>query len=170
MNISVSAQTMEFLYAALLGVALGILYDIFAIVRSYLPAKKVIAAIFDVFFWIISIVALLAFVMLVSGGRMRWYVLIGSFLGIFLYKSTISALFFRSIRIIISISIKLLNLLVRPLYLLAAWGYHTVQRGWRQISATIRRKHERSRKKVMEKKQRKQKRRDAKNGKQKTKA
>lgn len=166
MNISVSGQTMEFLYAALFGVALGVLYDIFAILRSYLPAKKVFSAVFDVLFWIIAIIALLAFVMLVSGGRMRWYVLLGSFLGIFLYKCTISALFFRSIRIIISVSVKLLNLSVRPLYLLAAWSYHTAQRIWRAARDKARKKRaQRAREN-----ERKQKRRYAKRGKQKKKA
>lgn len=170
MNISVSGQTMEFLYAALFGVALGVLYDIFAILRSYLPAKKMFAALFDVLFWIIAIVALLAFVMLVTGGRMRWYVLVGSFLGIFLYKSTISALFFRSIRIIISVCIKILHLSVRPLYLLSAWLYHIAQRAWRGSCNMMRKKRAKSRTKKLEKNERKQKRRYAKRGKQKKKA
>lgn len=170
MNISVSAQTMEFLYAALFGVSLGILYDVFAILRSYLPAKKIFAAVFDILFWCIAIVGLLAFVMLVTGGRMRWYVLAGSFLGIFLYKSTISALFFRSVRIIISICIKILNLSVRPIYLLSAGLYHTAQRVWRGLSGAVRRRRVALREEKRRRCEQRKKRRDAKRGKKEKKA
>ena len=130
MNISVSAQTMEFLYAALFGVALGVLYDLLAVLRSYLPQKKAVTVLTDSLFWLIAAVLLLAFVLLVSGGAMRWYVLVGSFFGIFLYKTTISALFFRAIRIIISIAVKILRSSVTPLYWISGKLYHGAQRTW----------------------------------------
>ena len=121
MKLSVSAQMMEFIYSALFGVCIGVFYDALAIIRSYIKPKKVITVLFDILFWIISIAALLAFVLLVTDGKMRWYVLVGTFLGIFLYKNTISGLFFCAIRSIISVCIKVLHILVRPLYAFSDW-------------------------------------------------
>ncbi len=112
---------MEFVYSALLGVTLGVFYDILAIIRSYIKGNKLINLAFDVLFWCIAIIALFAFVMIFTKGVMRIYILLGNFFGIFIYKNTISPLFFCGIRIIISLVVKGLHFSVRPLYVFKEW-------------------------------------------------
>lgn len=118
----------EFLNSAMLGAVIGVLYDLIAVLRSFLPSKRVITFAFDLLFWIIAIIALFAFVMLYTDGQMRWYFLLGNFFGIFIYKYTISALFFKSIRIIIKVAVKALGILSSPMYRLADKMYQSLKR------------------------------------------
>ena len=159
MSISVSGQTMEFLYSALLGVGLGVLYDLFRVLRSYIKGgKKVVTAVSDVLFWIIAICALIGFVLTVSGGAMRWYVLVGVFCGSFVYLCTISTLFFKSIRIIIRVLIRSLGMLSKPLY----WIAGGVLRLGRRVEKKIKNRPPKKKKPRKEKKrkQEKQKKQD----------
>lgn len=111
-----SRQLMEFLYSALFGVSCGMLYDISALLRGYLKEKKLFSALVDVLFCFVCVISLFAFLLLVTDGRMRWYVILAVGLGFFIYKNTISGLFFSLIRSIINLSIKALNFLASPLY------------------------------------------------------
>lgn len=129
MGLYVGDQLRELLYAALMGVILGVFYDVLAIIRSYIKANKLINFVFDVLFWLFAIVALFAFVLIFTKGEMRWYVLLGNFFGIFLYKNTISPLFFRAIRIIIALVVKGLHGISRPLYAFLSWIYRKCRRG-----------------------------------------
>jgi len=122
MNLAVSDQLREFLYSALLGVSLGVFYDILAIIRSYIKVNKLINLLFDTLFWICAISALFAFVLLFTKGNVRWYVLLGNFFGIFIYKNTISPLFFRAVRIIISLAVRFLHFICAPIYKLLKTG------------------------------------------------
>ncbi len=121
MGNSVSLQTLEFFYSALLGVGLGALFDFFRIVRFCLPDKKLITMFFDVLFWLCAICALLVFVLTVSDGKMRWYVLVGTFCGGFVYVSALSEIIFRVGVSAVFMLKKLLWLATRPLYGFLRW-------------------------------------------------
>lgn len=129
MNLVLSEQLCEFLYSALLGVSLGVFYDILAVIKCYINEKKAINLIFDTLFWLGAIIALFAFVLIFTNGVMRLYILLGNFFGIFIYKNTISPLFFRAIRIIIVLVVKGLNLISRPIYIFAGWIYKVFRKG-----------------------------------------
>ncbi len=116
MNVSVSGQTMEFIYSALLGVSLAAVYDIFRLARVYLKAGKFMTAFMDVVYWLFAVVGLMGFVLTVCGGQMRWYILVGAFCGAFVYICTISHLFFHGLNIIIKVCVRLLRLLSKPIY------------------------------------------------------
>lgn len=118
MGNSVTFQSLEFFYSALLGVGLGILFDVFRIMRFYMGKKKLITSLFDVLFWCLAVIALLAFVLTVSDGKMRWYVLFGTFCGGFVYVSALSEMVFRIGVSIVFIFKRFLQLITRPLYLL----------------------------------------------------
>ena len=119
MNVSVSGQTMEFIYSALLGVGLAAVYDIFRLTRAYLKTGKLATGIMDVIFWMLSMAGLMGFVLTVCDGQMRWYILVGAFCGGFVYICTVSHLFFCSLNIIIKVCIHLLRLISKPLYFFA---------------------------------------------------
>ena len=122
MNFAISVQLREFLYAGLLGVSLGVFYDVLAIIRSYIKVNKLINLAFDVLFWIFAIIALFAFVLFFTKGNLRLYILLGNFSGIFIYKNTISPLFFRGVRIIIELAVRFLHFICKPLYKLFKTG------------------------------------------------
>lgn len=116
MNVSVSGQTMEFIYSALLGVSLAAVYDVFRLVRVYLKAGKLVTGVMDVIFWLLSMAGLMGFVLTVCDGQMRWYILVGAFCGGFVYICTVSHLFFCSLNIIIKVCIHSLRFIAKPLY------------------------------------------------------
>lgn len=129
MKIPLNMQLMEFLYSALLGVILGVVYDVLAIIRSYIKGNKLINIVFDVLFWCMSLAAVLGFVMFFTKGALRMYVLLGNFFGIFIYKNTISPLFFSSVRIIIALVVKGLHFISRPIYAFCTWIYKICRKG-----------------------------------------
>jgi len=139
MNVSVAGQTVEFFNSALLGVGLGVTYDLFRLLRVYVNAGKVITAVLDVVYWICAIIALITFILTVSAGNMRWYVLVGAFCGGFVYMCTVSRLFFRTFDIIIKIVIRLLRLIVKPMYFIARKGLEFARRADKGIKAGAKR-------------------------------
>ncbi len=143
MNVSVSGQTLEFIYSGVLGISLGVAYDIFRLFRVHLRAGKILTGVFDVIYWLIAVVALLMFVLTVSGGQMRWYVLLGTFGGGFVYMCTVSHLFFRASDIIIKIVIRLLNVAVKPIYFLSGKALAVARRADKRIRNRVRKtRHE----------------------------
>lgn len=118
---SVSAQTVEFFYSALMGTGLGALFDFFRVIRFYVPQKRILTFVFDVLFWCFAIIILLAFVLTVSGGKMRWYVLVGTFCGGFVYVSAVSEIMFRVGVSLVFLTGKILRSLTNPIYLLFRW-------------------------------------------------
>ena len=108
MENEVSVQTLQFLYSALLGVGLGVFYDVLRCVRSYVRKSRIITGIFDV----------IAFILTCTEGRMRWYVLFGTFCGGFVYASAASEIVFKVMRGTAKALSKLLSLITRPVYLM----------------------------------------------------
>lgn len=117
MENAISMQTLEFLSSAVLGIALGVFYDILKVIRSYTKRGKGITSLFDVIFWTVSIFSLFVFVLTVAGGRMRWYILIGAFCGCFVYRAFVGEIVFKVLRGTSDILAKLLRVSSRPIYL-----------------------------------------------------
>lgn len=136
---SVSAQTAEFLYSALLGIYLGVLFDVIRTVRAYMPRNRLVTAIFDVLFWLIAVISLLGFVMTVSGGKMRWYVLAGAFCGGFVYMAALSEIIYKIFVSVIAVMRKILQLMTRPVYLLLGCAWRSAKKTERKTEARLRR-------------------------------
>ncbi len=121
MENAVSVQTFEFLYSALLGIGIGVFFDFLRTVRAYMSDKRWITGLFDALFWIVALIALFAFVLTSSGGRMRWYVLVGVFCGGFVYRAAASEIVFKVMKGTSDSLIKILSMSTRPLYMLFKW-------------------------------------------------
>ncbi len=135
---SVSAQTAEFLFSALLGIYLGVLFDVIRTVRAYMPRNRAVTAIFDVLFWLIAVISLLGFVMTVSGGKMRWYVLAGAFCGGFVYMAALSEIIYKIFVSAVAVSKKVLRLTTRPVYLLLGYIWRSAKKTERKTEARLR--------------------------------
>ena len=143
MEASVTVQTMEFIHSAVLGVLLGVMYDVFRLLRTYIKPGRFFTAVLDVVYWLVAILALLAFVLTFSQGQMRWYVLLGAFSGGFVYICTFSRLFFRTIDIIIKLCIRLLRWLVKPIYFISGRLIKTARRTEAGIQSRLKSRRER---------------------------
>lgn len=89
MGISIAHQTQAFFCAILIGMGLGLLYDVFRILRVAFPAPKFVVAAQDVLYFILASGLTCLFTLGINEGEMRSFVLIGELLGWIFYFFTI---------------------------------------------------------------------------------
>ncbi len=97
---TVTEQTWLFLWACLIGVGLGIVYDCFRVLRIVLRHKFVAVFIEDVLFTVFYALCLFIYMTECSRGQIRFFIIIGSLLGFIVYLLTVGSLvvtIFRSI-------------------------------------------------------------------------
>ncbi len=103
-----------------------------------MPRNRAVTAIFDVLFWLIAVISLLGFVMTVSGGKMRWYVLAGAFCGGFVYMAAMSEIVYKILVAMIAVMKKILHLITRPVYLLLGCIWRGAKKTERKTEARVR--------------------------------
>jgi len=138
----VSLQTLEFFYSALMGVCLGALFDLFRVLRFFSPGKRILTVVTDILFWNVAIIILFAFVLTVSNGRMRWYVLLGTFCGGFVYISAVSEIVFRVCVSVVFLIKKFLWMITHPVYLVLRWMWRGVKQSYRGRMKKIKERRE----------------------------
>jgi len=89
---SLAGQTYAFLMTILAGAVVGLLFDLYRVLRSAFRPKQLVTAVTDLVFWIV--VTPVVFAMLLAGnwGELRFYVLVGLGVGLLLYFQTLSSL------------------------------------------------------------------------------
>ena len=86
-------QSYQFFIYLISGMLIGILFDIFRILRKTFKTQDFITYIEDVAFWIITGAFLMFILLKFSNGEIRFYSIIGLSLGFIVYILTISRLF-----------------------------------------------------------------------------
>lgn len=114
-----------FLMFILTGLAIGILFDIFRILRRSFKTKDFITYIEDILFWVFTGIILLYSIFTFNNGELRGFVFIGVLLGIILYILTLSKYLIKIcvytvniIKKIIIFPIKLLVNLVKKIFII----------------------------------------------------
>jgi spore cortex biosynthesis protein YabQ len=106
MAVSVVNEAYVFLAMVVLGVAGGLLFDCFRILRRVVNMKTVAVSLSDVLFWILAVVLIFGGIFKINSGQLRWYELIGLALGLVIYFCAFS-------RWVIEICVKLVGLCVK---------------------------------------------------------
>ena len=119
MNVSINAQTMLFLYSALLGASIGVIYDLFRAIRYEMQLKLMGIFICDSLFCFISISGILMFILNFASGEGRFYIIFAIISGAILYFLTISLIIIKIMRFCFSVIYKLL-IKIKKIYLLIA--------------------------------------------------
>ena len=103
------------MFFILTGISVGILFDLFRILRKSFKTFDFIAYFQDFIFWILTGLILIFSIFIFNNGNLRSYVFIGIIFGIFIYMILISKYFInffvtiiRYLRKIIGIPIKIL--------------------------------------------------------------
>ncbi len=91
MHISVAFQTLVFLWAVLLGMLFGTVYDFLKVIRVVL-AGRWSTIVCDALFWLFALISGFVFVLTVAQGDGRAYIAIGILGGMSLYRMTFSPL------------------------------------------------------------------------------
>lgn len=85
---SVSQQAQLFLISCAFGIPLGILFDIFRVIRTILPHNTLLVAIEDILYMIIYAVFMTAFTIVCARGEYRCFYTVGNILGFAVYFFT----------------------------------------------------------------------------------
>lgn len=103
MGISIYMQTLVLLYSVLVGAIIGVVFDVFRILRLAFTVNKVVQFIYDILFSIIATLIFILFLFYANDGTVRWFSTLGSIAGFYLYYNTLGRLIMMIAETIISI-------------------------------------------------------------------
>jgi len=104
MILSVASQASIFLMSVTLGFFAGFVYDLFRILRKSIKHPDFLTQFEDLIFWIFVSGLIFYFVLNKNSGEIRFYIILGSFLGMGLYFMTLS-------RFVLAVSMTIINFL-----------------------------------------------------------
>ena len=112
-------QAYLFMIFILNGILIGLIFDIFRILRRSFDTPNIITYIEDTIFWTISALTVLYSLFVFNNGQIRGYIFIGLFLGIAMYMLFLSKTVVKiSVKIIVfikNIVYKIIKLITYPL-------------------------------------------------------
>ena len=92
MEVQLAEQTRSFIYAAVLGLCLGGVYDFLRCLRVLTGAKRWVTALCDLLFSFLCMISYFLFSLAFSGGVLRMYTALGTGLALLLYFLGVSPL------------------------------------------------------------------------------
>ena len=96
-------QASLFLVFVINGLIIGLVFDLFRILRKSFKTSDIITTIEDILFWIITGIIILYSIFVFNNGEIRFFMFIGIFLGVMLYMLLLS-------NYIIKVSVKIIIL------------------------------------------------------------
>lgn len=115
-------QAYLFLMFVINGILIGVLFDIFRILRKSFKTSDFVTYIEDIIFWILTGILTLYFIFYYNNGEIRFYIFLGIIIGALIYMLTISKHIIKfSVTIITffkDITIKISKIILYPLQLI----------------------------------------------------
>ena len=102
-------QAFLFLVFTMTGVAIGMLFDFFRILRISIKTPNLITYIEDVLFWILTGLLVLYNIWYFNNGEIRIFMFLGIILGVLIYMSTLSNILIKIFSTILQTLIKILE-------------------------------------------------------------
>lgn len=93
-GLSLATQTKNFLLSLGFGFIMGIFYDLFRIVRISISKSKIATVFSDILYCIFLGFSLMLFCLTVNEGEIRFYLLLGSLAGFFVYYFSLGVIIF----------------------------------------------------------------------------
>jgi len=109
MEMSMTGQSVVFLFSCAVGGLLGAFYDVFRIIRIAFNSKWLTVFFQDLFFCVMSSFSIILLVFHTNSGTVRWFSLLGCFLCFVLYHMTVGKLVMLAAKIIIGFIKKVLD-------------------------------------------------------------
>ena len=116
MENTISSQAYSFFIYFISGMIIGIIFDIFRILRKSFKTNDFVTYIEDILFWIITGIFLIFILFKFSFGQIRFYTIFALIIGFVLYLFTISKLFIKVSVIIILFIKKIVGKILRILF------------------------------------------------------
>ncbi len=95
MNINIYHQLFNFFAFIITGIIIGILFDIFRIIRKSFKTPDFVTYIEDIIFWILAGFILLFTIFTFNNGEIRVYIFFSLILGLLVYMLTLSKYFIK---------------------------------------------------------------------------
>ena len=111
-------QAYLFLVFSLTGIAIGVLFDFFRILRRTIKTANFITYIEDVLFWILTGLLILYNIWYFNNGEIRIYMFLGIIMGVLIYMSTLSNILIKIFSKILQTIIKVLELPFKTIFLI----------------------------------------------------
>ena len=108
-------QLYSFFIFTILGLLIGVIFDIFRILRKTFKTTDIVTYIEDILFWFLTGILTLAFIFKFNNGELRLYIFIGLGIGIILNMLFISKYFIKINVCIINFIKKVLKFLFKPI-------------------------------------------------------
>ncbi len=86
-----AAQLRELFLSCGMGFLLGAYYDVFRLLRCWLPSSRLRTFLGDCVYACTSAVATFLFTLALNGGILRWYLFLGLVVGFFAYRCTVGS-------------------------------------------------------------------------------
>lgn len=110
MLLPTNVQLFYFFTAICSGLIIGVMFDIYRVIRGFNCPKKILTAISDILFWIFTALIVFIFMILTNRGDFRAYTFIGICAGLFFYIKIISSKFIYVFRFILYYSLKTIRI------------------------------------------------------------
>lgn len=136
-------QTKVFLYACVLGVTMGLFYELFRILRLAVPCGRITVFIQDIVFFVVCGFLSFFFMLIFNNGTVRGFIIIANVLGMIVYLLTFGKLINKSAGFIIKAVKSILNFIKRPF----VWIERKVKSAIRRFLKTFSRKKKKKDKK-----------------------
>jgi spore cortex biosynthesis protein YabQ len=122
MILPVETQLFYFLSTLIAGFGVGIMYDVYRVIRGFNSPKRIVTAISDLLFWILTAIITFVFFLYTNYGDLGYYTFLGLSIGIFIYLRLLSKRFIKTLRWILYFIFKcfrmLLILIIYPIRLI----------------------------------------------------
>lgn len=109
-------QAYLFLVFSLTGIAIGILFDFFRILRRSIKTSNLVTYIQDILFWILTGIIVLYSIWYFNNGELRIFVFLGLIIGILIYMTTLSSIIVKIFTKILVFGINILKVPFKIIY------------------------------------------------------
>ncbi len=94
------------------GVIIGLLYDIYKVIRKNFKINRLVSIIQDIFFWSVVTVVAIFILFYSNDGKLRWYTFLGFILGALIYNIFLSNIIEHTLNKIINSIISMIKYLL----------------------------------------------------------
>lgn len=141
MDTAIVNQAYLFGIYAICGIVIGILFDLFRILRQSFKTPDIITYIEDIIFGILTGIFLIFMIFVFNNGELRFYIFFALILGLSIYLLTISKYFIKfNVKIITTIKniiIKVFSLILYPIVMIKNFILKLVLRPFRILTINI---------------------------------
>lgn len=107
MGSTVASQLTIFLFSGVLGAALGVIYDIIGVFNAVLKENLPRIFVQDVLYFIVSAVITFMYMLIVNGGEIRIYIVVGETVGWLIYRATVGKFVYKIVLNVLEFAIKI---------------------------------------------------------------